>query len=212
MFVKNLIDFIKGSLPVSGVVVLTGITALSTGIGAAKIIDNIRNPSTFLVQSQVQNKNVEESQDNNTSGASNPGVLGANTNSLSPGKTNLPTGVKSADVLAATKKLVLNISPTRIITPPQSSNFSSNCIITLFGKQYDITSLLTTHSGGNVFQCGTDMTASYQSRHGTNLSRMAPYLVNTSTPTNPAPRPTQPPTITPLPRIPRDDDDDRGDD
>jgi uncharacterized caspase-like protein len=51
------------------------------------------------------------------------------------------------------------------------------CAVTLFGKQYDVTNLRNTHSGGNIFNCGTDMTAVYQSRHGTNMSRMQQYLI-----------------------------------
>jgi hypothetical protein len=69
------------------------------------------------------------------------------------------------------------------------------CIITVFGKQYDVTSLQTSHTGGNIFVCGTDMTATYQSMHGTDVTRLIPYLV---TPT-PTPVPTAVPTVTPSP-------------
>jgi hypothetical protein len=55
---------------------------------------------------------------------------------------------------------------------------AQGCIITLFGKQYDVTRLQTTHPGGNVFVCGTDQSAAYQAQHGTDMSRMAPYLVS----------------------------------
>lgn len=66
------------------------------------------------------------------------------------------------------------------------------CIITLFGNQYDVTSLTTNHTGGNIFQCGTDMTATYLAQHGADLTRMAPFLISpTLTPTvNPTPTPT----------------------
>lgn len=54
------------------------------------------------------------------------------------------------------------------------------CIITLFGLQYDVTSLQTSHTGGNIFTCGTDMTAIYQPQHGTDVTRMIPYLITSS--------------------------------
>ncbi|RJR27026.1 hypothetical protein C4561_04600 [candidate division WWE3 bacterium] len=65
----------------------------------------------------------------------------------------------------------------------------SRCIITLWGKRYDVTKLQSTHSGGNVFDCGTDMTSVYQSQHGTNLSRMVPYLISESSSQQPSNNP-----------------------
>lgn len=71
------------------------------------------------------------------------------------------------------------------------------CLITLFGQQFDVTSLQTSHTGGNLFVCGTDMTSTYLAQHGTDLSRMQPYLV-TPTPT-PTPTGTPTPTVSPSP-------------
>lgn len=70
------------------------------------------------------------------------------------------------------------------------------CIITVFGIQYDVTPLQTSHTGGNIFVCGTDMTATYQAQHGTDVSRLAPYVLATSSPT---PTPTAAPSVTPSP-------------
>lgn len=70
-----------------------------------------------------------------------------------------------------------------------------SCIITLFGQQYDVTSLQSAHTGGNIFVCGTDMTASYQSMHGTDATRMIPYLIQAS----PTPTPTPTQSSSPLP-------------
>jgi len=101
---------------------------------------------------------------------------------------------------------------------------SNQCLVTISGKQYDLTALSSTHSGpqGNTlnggtgfFKCGTDMTASYQGMHGTNVSRIAQYLVvPTATPTAvptaipsptstviPNPTSTIAPTSTPLPTV-----------
>lgn len=72
------------------------------------------------------------------------------------------------------------------------------CVITLFGVQYDVSPLQPTgaHPGGNIFVCGTDMTAVYQSMHGTDVTRMIPYLLPTATAT---PTPTAVPSVSPSP-------------
>lgn len=83
---------------------------------------------------------------------------------------------------------------------------TGNCIVTLFGQQYDVTALQTNHTGGNIFVCGTDMTVTYQSMHGTDVSQMASYLVTSPSPTptptatpTPTPTPSPTPTVTPTP-------------
>lgn len=60
------------------------------------------------------------------------------------------------------------------IIDPQTNN---TCIVTLSGQRYNVTPLIASHSGGNVFLCGSDMTKVYTSQHGLDLSRMAKYLV-----------------------------------
>lgn len=92
---------------------------------------------------------------------------------------SLPVTVRPTNNI--TKKNV-NIIPTSIpISNPTSNPVtnSNSCIVTIFGKQYDVTTLKSTHSGGDVFTCGTDMTAIYQGRHGTGVNLIAPYLVVT---------------------------------
>jgi len=84
-----------------------------------------------------------------------------------PTGTNLRTGSSLS---------ALSVS-NQTITPSPTPTSSTDCIITLFGKQYNVTPLITTHSGGNVFKCGTDMTVVYQGQHGTDVSRMQAYLV-----------------------------------
>lgn len=73
---------------------------------------------------------------------------------------------------------------------------ASSCIVTIFGKKYDVSPLQTSHSGGNVFICGTDMTTAYQGMHGTDVSRIAAYLI-----TSPTIAPTTVPTIIPMPSV-----------
>lgn len=88
----------------------------------------------------------------------------------------------------------------KVVGSISKAQAATTCIITLFGKQYDVAPLQAGHPGGNVFACGTDMTATYQEMHGTDVTIMLPYLVTTPTPTSvPVPTSTVTPTSTPLP-------------
>jgi cytochrome b involved in lipid metabolism len=85
-------------------------------------------------------------------------------------------------VVKATPKTTITktVGATTPSTPsatPASTSASNTCIITLFGLQYDVTELRNTHSGGDVFNCGTDETQSYVKQHGSSVSRMSKYLV-----------------------------------
>jgi hypothetical protein len=86
------------------------------------------------------------------------------------------------------------------------------CIITISGIQYDVAPLTVpgAHPGGNIFVCGTDMTALFMSMptHAADIARMAPYIyiAPTSTPTptvmpTSTPTPTVTPTTTPVPSV-----------
>ena len=64
-------------------------------------------------------------------------------------------------------------SPTTI----GATTAATACIVTISGSKYDVTPLRSTHSGGDIFQCGTDMTVMYQQQHGSNLRMIQPYLI-----------------------------------
>lgn len=65
-----------------------------------------------------------------------------------------------------------------------SSSAATGCIVTVFDKQYDVTPLRKTHTGGDVFTCGTDMSAAYEANHGTKVGMIAKYLVSSDTVTS----------------------------
>ncbi len=50
------------------------------------------------------------------------------------------------------------------------------CVVTLFGKKYDVTDFRNTHEGGDVFECNTDMTVQFQFQHGDDKSRITREL------------------------------------
>lgn len=168
---------------------LVTLTTLATSaVAAKKIITEV--PSLTPTNQLVLGNNTTEGT------ADNPPTI-------APSITSTPTSP-----LPTSQKLTSNTSPvTLILTPTIKSNQTSSgsqknsaCLITLFEQQYDVTSLRASHSGGDVFQCGTDMTTVYQSRHGTNVTRIQPYLYTGSNPTNiPTPRPTS--TLVPTPTV-----------
>lgn len=51
------------------------------------------------------------------------------------------------------------------------------CIITVNGKIYDVQPLRSTHEGGDIFKCGTDMSETYRNQHGESVERIEKYLI-----------------------------------
>lgn len=67
-------------------------------------------------------------------------------------------------------------------TPTPTPNIqptADKCIITIDGVSYDVTQYKKDHTGGDVFKCGTDMTALLNKRHPDPkyLKQMAPYKI-----------------------------------
>jgi hypothetical protein len=62
-------------------------------------------------------------------------------------------------------------------TPAISPPAAQTCIITIDGKKYDVQPLRDTHTGGDIFQCGTDMSDVFHNQHGDNLRMIQKYLV-----------------------------------
>ena len=118
-------------------------------------------------------------------------------------KRSLSENVKKGAAIIGGSILSVYSMWTMISNIP-NANAAGTCIVTIFGKQYDVAPLQTSHSGGNVFTCGTDMSSVYQGMHGTNISKIASFLVTTPTPTpTPTPNPTPSPTpvVTPTPGV-----------
>ncbi len=84
----------------------------------------------------------------------------------------IPTKITVPKAVVTAKPIV-----TTILT-----NNTNRCLVTLFGKQYDVTSLRGTHGGGDIFNCGADMSTIYQNKHGSGLSRVASYLYDPNNP------------------------------
>lgn len=60
--------------------------------------------------------------------------------------------------------------------PPQEEKEIS-CLVTIFNEKYNVESLKQTHTGGDIFICGTDMTGTYQAQHGNDPALIAAYKI-----------------------------------
>lgn len=174
-------------VPVAIVTLLTVLTLGTSAMGVAKVAGSFSqndSDTTRVLGAEIsKQESVEQKSisDQEKEGLSNVQT----TNSGRSSGSSKPTGNTNSSQV----KPVSNVAPnangvvlTSSVTPSPSTN-SNACIITIFGKQYDVTSLRTTHSGGDVFACGTDQSATYQSKHGTSVARLASYLVTSGTQT-----------------------------
>lgn len=138
-------------------------TVLTTGVAISKVSssiasENIPNNGINIASAQEVDENIEVEE-----------ILEA-----SPTKAFVASVVANVTKIPTITKAFL---PATTPTIKPVSNTTSGCIITLSGQEYDVTKLRSTHSGGDVFNCGTDMTTIYTNKHGSSLSRMQKYLV-----------------------------------
>ncbi|MFZ2152757.1 MAG: hypothetical protein WAV41_01735 [Microgenomates group bacterium] len=56
-------------------------------------------------------------------------------------------------------------SAPQTVQPTTAPVVDNRCIITIDGGRYDVTSFRNQHSGGDIFQCGADMSATFHNRH-----------------------------------------------
>ncbi len=64
---------------------------------------------------------------------------------------------------------------------PKATSSADQCIVAISGQKYNVTALQTSHSGGDIFDCGTDMTKAYTKKHGSSLSLIKKYLIGNVT-------------------------------
>lgn len=52
------------------------------------------------------------------------------------------------------------------------------CIITVFGRKYNVQLLRAIHPGGDIYVCGEDMSETFKKQHGEDVERIKKYLLN----------------------------------
>lgn len=80
----------------------------------------------------------------------------------SPTPSVLPTSTPSS-----TPEVTSKPSPSVSVNVTKSSMAPKpvGCVITIDGVSYEITKLRTTHTGGDVFKCGEDMSVLFWKKH-----------------------------------------------
>lgn len=147
------------------ITLLLGTTVFTTGTAIKKVANQpekieetfVNTVSQTIFDSERKVSNFDESKMENT-----------------PTKLSTPTPTKFA-----IPKAVVTAKPVLTTTITNNTN---RCLVTLFGKQYDVASLRGTHGGGDIFNCGADMSTIYQNKHGSSLSRMTAYLYDPNNP------------------------------
>lgn len=76
---------------------------------------------------------------------------------------------KTADEVKPPQDTQSEVSPQLISNP--------TCIITIDEKKYDVQPLRSTHPGGDIYKCDTDMSAIFHGKHGESVKRVEKYLI-----------------------------------
>jgi hypothetical protein len=159
-----IIDILKQLVIAIAGISVVGATVATGTIGATNLVSKLTQKEHTIAQVQARGEETPESEVKSKS----TGATG-----VSAIRKTTPSPTSQAKKLGATGAL-----PNMSATVTQSVPGNTGCIITLFGQQYNVTSLQQSHSGGNIFTCGTDMSARYQGEHGSSVSRMQKYLVS----------------------------------
>ncbi|PJB22499.1 hypothetical protein CO112_04130 [Candidatus Dojkabacteria bacterium CG_4_9_14_3_um_filter_150_Dojkabacteria_WS6_41_13] len=107
--------------------------------------------------------------------------IGAQTTTSTPEATTAAITATPAKAIVAKKQATITTTKAPVRPPAPKPKPKpkpvATCIITVHGLRYNVQSLKTTHSGGNIFRCGTDMTAVFSSQHGSNYALIAKYRI-----------------------------------
>lgn len=144
----------------------------------AEITPSIISPEPSAIFSQVTPATQKNSVPTNPPTKNLISNTPAINNSIKPTITTV--AIKSTIAPVATSIThASTAAPTRIpTTAPAAPPVDNHCIVTISGSRYDVTQFRNIHSGGDVFKCGTDMTAVFLSQHSASfLQKMSQYKV-----------------------------------
>jgi hypothetical protein len=96
---------------------------------------------------------------------------------ITPLEQSVPTtavATIAATVTKATTSKTPKTTPKAVPTKKEDTSAptptpDTRCIIVIDGAQYNVTQLRSTHSGGDIFTCQTDMSAIFWSRHNQDI-------------------------------------------
>lgn len=88
--------------------------------------------------------------------------------------SGIPTGTTGGTDSGGSVVVEPTAAPAMAVEPTADPR----CIIAINGVQYNVTEFRNIHSGGNIFTCGTDMTATFFGQHNdATLQRMQQYKI-----------------------------------
>ncbi|MCX6797531.1 MAG: hypothetical protein NTX98_03600 [Candidatus Doudnabacteria bacterium] len=133
-------------------------------------------------QTQAGNLNGELSASNLVTPISpvNSSNTKKNQNPVKADKGTIPFVQSSSGSQSTNPPAAQNTNPQNNSNPaPPLPATDNRCIVVISGAKYDVTQLRQTHSGGDIFQCGTDMTQIFFSQHNQRLldNQMAQYKI-----------------------------------
>ena len=108
-----------------------------------------------------------------------PELTEANKIGISPTTTPVKKVVKKTITPKTVAPANQTVTSTTTADAPVAAPTTDNrCIIVVDGARYDISSFRNLHSGGNIFQCGSDMSAVFHQQHDNSyLGRMSQYKI-----------------------------------
>ena len=62
-------------------------------------------------------------------------------------------------------------------SPENKESIDEKCVVIIAGQRYDVTELRLTHTGGDVFECGEDLTELFQLNHPGEWELLDPFEI-----------------------------------
>ncbi|MFW5702344.1 MAG: hypothetical protein ACOCXP_00045 [Candidatus Dojkabacteria bacterium] len=76
---------------------------------------------------------------------------------------------------AANSQSDSSAAETSQLSELDTGELAQTCIITVNGEKYDVQPLRDQHPGGDIFDCGDDMSETFAEGHGDDFARLIPY-------------------------------------
>ena len=155
-------------IPNLSIIAIMTFTGLTSSIATYKISQEL--PAPAMIQSKIEE--VISGQGNDITNA--PKADESTNSSVNGGTDEV---IASTGFLPADTSLLPQTGASQAAGTGSASSLTT-CIVKIAGNTYNFQSLITTHTGGNVFKCNTDQTSLFKNQHGTNYAKIAKYLIS----------------------------------
>lgn len=160
---------------------LAGTTLATSGVAGYKIVKSLENSPVHAAPIEVQTDPVGSAtispQPSSIISKKDPALV----STKKPSATPSPSGASNSQIANNTFPLA-SVSPATANQTPTAGTSATKCIVTIFGVQYDLTNFH--HPVPIQIDCGQDMSAKFQGAHGSDIARLAPYKLNSTSGTS----------------------------